>query len=190
MRKTAWLIMLSILMVLVTACGPARYDLNNPVHPFAYTDQEGKPFSSTDLENKVWIANFIFTYCGTVCPTMTANMAELQKKAKEAGLDVEFVSFSVDPERDTPEALKTYLSKFNADFSNWHALTGYTFEEIKTFILKSFKTPISKDPNSDQVIHDTLLYLVDQQGNLVGRYDGMTDVPYDKMIEDIKLLQQ
>lgn len=49
---------------------------------------------------------------------MTANMAELQKKAKEAGLDVEFVSFSVDLERDTPEALKTYLSKFNADFSN------------------------------------------------------------------------
>ncbi|QDS37557.1 SCO family protein [Brevibacillus brevis] len=190
MKKTAWLIMLSILMVLVTACAPARYDYNYPVNEFAYTDQEGKPFSSKDLENKVWVANFVFTYCGTVCPTMTANMAELQKKAKEAGVDVEFVSFSVDPERDTPEALKSYLGKFNADFSNWHALTGYGFDEIKTFILKSFKTPIEKDPNSDQIIHDTFLYLVDQKGIVVNRYEGMTDVPYNKMIEDIKLLQQ
>ncbi|GAB1532313.1 MULTISPECIES: SCO family protein [Brevibacillus] len=190
MKKTAWLIMLSILMVLVTACGPARYDYNYPVNEFAYTDQEGKPFSSSDLENKVWVANFVFTYCGTVCPTMTANMAELQKKAKEAGVDVEFVSFSVDPERDTPEALKSYLGKFNADFSNWHALTGYGYDEIKTFILKSFKTPIEKDSNSDQIIHDTFLYLVDQKGTVVNRYEGMTDVPYNQIIEDMKALQE
>lgn len=121
---------------------------------------------------------------------MTANMAQLQKKLKSAGVEAELVSFSVDPEKDDPEALKNYLSKFNADFTNWNALTGYEFEEIKTFILKSFKSTIVKDSATDQVIHGTSFYLVDQTGTVIAKYDGMTDTPYDEMINDIKLLQK
>ncbi|GEB33406.1 SCO family protein [Brevibacillus parabrevis] len=191
MKRAVWFITLVITIVLATACGSEKASkLNIPVQPFAFTDQDGKPFSSADVENKVWVANFIFTYCATVCPTMTANMAQLQKKAKEAGVDVELVSFSVDPEQDSPEALKAYLGKFAADFSNWHALTGYEFAEIKTFLLRSFRATIAKDAASEQVIHDTLFYLVDQNGKVVARYDGMTDPPYDEIVEDIKLLQK
>ncbi|ALS28562.1 copper chaperone SCO1/SenC [Paenibacillus sp. 32O-W] len=136
------------------------------------------------------ISYFIFTYCETVCPTMTANMAELQKRLKAAGVEAELISFSVDPERDDPATLKSYLEKFDADFTNWSALTGYEFEEIKTFVLKSFKSPIAKDNASDQVIHGTSFYLVDQTGTAVAKYDGMDNTPYEKIIKDIKALQR
>jgi protein SCO1/2 len=190
MKKAFLLGLFSLMIVMVTACGESKHKLRTEVVPFEYTNQEGTPFSSTDLDNKIWIADFMFTYCTTVCPSMTANMAELQNRIKDAGLDVELVSFSVDPERDDPAALKSYLEKFKADFTNWHGVTGYSFEDIKTFALQSFRTVVAKDTASDQVIHGTTFFLVDQSGTVVAKYDGMTDVPYDKVIKDIKSLQQ
>ncbi|GIO06382.1 SCO1 protein [Brevibacillus reuszeri] len=189
MKRFLLLSILCLLTVVVAACGKDKQNpYNIQVQPFTYVDQEGQALSLEDLKNKVWVADFIFTYCTTVCPTMTMNMANLQKKLKAAGVEAELVSFSVDPERDDPAALKSYLSKFDADFTNWHALTGYTFEEIKTFVLKSFKSTINKDSATDQVIHGTAFYLVDQSGTVVAKYDGMTDSTYDDIINDIKIL--
>lgn len=191
MKRAIWLAMLCLTLILVTACRNDKpNNLNIPVQSFEFTDQDGEAFSSSDFKNKVWIADFVFTYCTTVCPTMTANMAELQKKLKSAGVEAELVSFSVDPEKDDPAALKNYLRKFDADFTNWHSLTGYELEDIKSFVLKSFKSTIVKDTATDQVIHGTSFYLVDQSGTVVARYDGMTDTPYDEIINDIKLLQK
>lgn len=193
MRKFMLMGLISIIIVITTACGssnkPSAADFNMKVEPFEYTDQDGSPFSLSDLENKVWIADVVFTYCTTVCPAMTANMAELQKRISEAGIEAELVSFSVDPERDDPAALKGYLGKFDANFTNWHALTGYKFDEIKSFILKSFKTIVVKDTASDQVIHGTSFFLIDQSGSVVGKYDGTMDTPFDQIIKDIKALQ-
>lgn len=191
MKRRLWFFLFLLITMLVAGCGngkPSNYNI--PVQPFAYVNQEGQTLSLADLKDKVWIADFVFTYCTTVCPTMTANMSQLQKKLKSAGVDAELISFSVDPEKDDPEALKTYLSKFDADFTNWNALTGYEFEEIKTFLLKSFKATIVKDTATDQVIHGTSFYLINQSGIVVAKYDGMTDTPYDEIISDIKLLQK
>lgn len=189
MKKLVLYSLLSLLIVIATACGSGKNQVHTQVEPFEFTDQDGNSFTSKDLKNKIWIADFMFTYCTTVCPSMTANMAELQSKLKGAGLEVELISFSVDPERDDPATLKSYMSKFGADFTNWHGLTGYQFSEIKSFVLKSFKSVIAKDTASDQVIHGTLFFLVDRSGTVVAKYDGMTDVPYDKIIKDIKALQ-
>lgn len=180
-----------MIVMAVTACGNGKPNqLNYEVKPFEAVDQNGEPMSLSDLEGKVWFADFVFTQCITVCPTMTAHMSELQKRLEAAGVEAELVSFSVDPERDDPEALKNYLTKFDADFSNWHALTGYEFDEIKTFVLDSFKTVVAKDTSSDQVIHGTSFFLVDPSGTVVAKYDGMVDTPYDKIIKDVKALQQ
>ncbi|MNI49539.1 hypothetical protein D3C73_1041530 [compost metagenome] len=185
------LIGMMMLLLLATACSSGKPNqLDIPVQPFEFTNQDEKPLSLSDLKEKVWIANLVFTHCVTVCPTMTANMAKLQERLKEAGVMAELISFSVDPKQDTPAALKSYLQKFDADFTNWHALTGYDFDVIKTFVLRSFKSTIGKDTKSDQVIHDTYFYLVDQSGTVVAKYDGMLDVPYDKIIKDVKVLQQ
>ncbi len=89
---------------------------------FALTDQNAKPFSNDQLHGKIWVADFIFTQCNSLCPLMTQNMANFQKKS--AGSGVQMVSFSVDPENDTPPILKDYAAKNGADESRWHFLTG------------------------------------------------------------------
>jgi len=190
MKKVALGVILGLMILVIAACGQGKSNqVNLQVQPFEYKNQDGQSISLADLQGKVWVADFVFTYCSTVCPTMTANMAELQQRLKAEGVEAELISFSVDPERDDPAALKAYLSKFNADFSNWHALTGYDFESIKTFVLKSFRSAIAKDMASDQVIHGTSFFLVDPSGTVVAKYDGMTDTPYDQILKDIRALQ-
>ena len=104
---------------------------------FSFIDQEENSFSKQDLKGKVWIANFMFTSCKDVCLPMTYNMSKLQKMLKDEGMqNVEFVSFSVDPEVDKPKVLKTFGDKFNVDYSNWHFLTGYKQKEIERFAMK------------------------------------------------------
>jgi len=178
------------LSILIAGCGREKIKnaKNWPVDSFEYTDQNGEPLSLDDLKGKVWVANFIFTSCETVCPPMTANMARLQQKIREEGLkNVELVSFSVDPEVDTPEKLKEYAAKFTEDQSDWHFLTGYAQKHIEQFAKDVFKTHVYKPKNDDQVIHGTDFYLVNQKGVIVKYYDGL-DVPYDEILHDIKVL--
>lgn len=184
-----------MVLVLLSACGnldkPDDYDFE--VQNFSYTNQDGKAVSLKDLEGKVWIADFIFTNCETVCPPMTNHMSSLQDNMKEAGLEnVDIVSFSVDPTVDKPATLKAFGQKFDADFSNWHFLTGYKQSEIEEFAKTSFKTIVQKPKDDDQVTHGTAFYLVDQEGIVRTRYDGInrSNDADEKVIEDIKALQQ
>lgn len=163
----------------------AEYDWVLP--DFNFIDQNQESLAKTDLIGDVWIANFVFTNCTTVCSPMTANMAKLQKKMKEAGLDYPILSFSVDPERDTPEALKTFSDKFDADLTNWHFLTGYRKEEISQFA-KAFRTLAEMEEGTDQVTHSTKIYLINKEGIIVKGYDGLK-VPFDKIITDLKALK-
>jgi len=190
MKKLSILLTI-IIVVVLSACGKSTIEgaLNYEVQDFTYVDQDGKPFSLDDLKGKVWVADFIFTNCETVCPPMTAHMAQLQRKAKEAGVDVEFVSFSVDPEVDTPEKLKEFGGKFNASFENWHFLTGYSQKQIESFAADSFKTIVQKPKDNDQVIHVTSFYLVDQNGIVLKSYSGVENPPYEEIIKDIQLIQ-
>lgn len=178
-----------LLIVILAACGQSGIEnaLNYDVKDFSYTNQDNQGVGLSDLEGKVWIADFIFTSCETVCPPMTFNMSQLQDKVKEEGIEnVEFVSFSVDPTVDSPEALKDFANNYEIDFSNWHFLTGYSQEEIESFAVDSFKSLVKKPKNDDQVIHQTSIYLVDQNGVVMKDYDGVSDVPYDEIIADIK----
>ncbi|MCA1030376.1 SCO family protein [Bacillus timonensis] len=179
-----------ITMLLVTACSNNEIEnpLNWKVSSFSYTNQNEEEVQLSDFKNKVWVANFIFTNCDTVCSPMTAHMSKLQNMAKEEGLDVTFVSFSVDPEIDSPSILKEFGQKFDADFGNWHFLTGYSPEEIKEFAEKNFKTLALKPKDSDQVMHGTSFYLVNKDGIVVKDYSGVEDTPYEQIIQDIKSL--
>ncbi|PLS18213.1 cytochrome c oxidase assembly protein [Bacillus sp. M6-12] len=185
MKKIA-LFLLFLIFVVLSGCG---IDKNKPyeMESFTYTNQNGKPFGVENLKGKVWIADFIFTNCETVCPPMTASMAKLQQKLQKENLEVELVSFSVDPTVDTPEKLKTYLEKFTQDDLNWNMLTGYTQEEIEKFAREQFQTLVQKPQSSDQVIHATNLYLVDQNGKIVNDY-GFQSSHYNEIIKDINKL--
>ncbi|MBS4193566.1 SCO family protein [Lederbergia citri] len=185
MKKRLFVLLFSILFVL-SACSSTPKS-GTPIKDFNYTDQDRKPFGLKDLKGKVWVSDFVFTNCTTVCPPMTSNMSQLQQEVKDAGLeDVHFVSFSVDPEKDTPEALKKYGEAFGADFSTWHFLTGYSQEEIEDYGPKNFKTIIKKPKNDDQVIHGVRFYLFNKNGEIIADYPGNEDVPFNQIIKDIK----
>ncbi|MBM6619358.1 SCO family protein [Bacillus sp. RD4P76] len=182
-----------VTLLIVSACSgtnelqpPAG---TKPIQDFTFTNQDGKPFGLKDLNGKVWMADFIFTNCETVCPPLTANLSKLQELAKENNLGVEFVSFSVDPEVDTPASMKAYGENFQADFSNWNYLTGYSQKEIEKFTLDNFQALVQKTDASDQVAHTTSFFLVNQEGKVVKSYRGLENTPYEEMIKDIKSLQ-
>ncbi|MDW7616715.1 SCO family protein [Peribacillus simplex] len=180
------------ILLLLTACGSNGVpDAKNwDLEDFSYIDQEGKAFSKSDLKGKVWVADFIFTSCKTVCLPMTSNMTKLQQQLKDEGIsDVEFVSFSVDPEIDKPDVLKKYGDQFNVDYSNWHFLTGYGQEEIERFARDNFKLIVKKPETGDQVIHGTSFFLIDQEGKIMKDYTGLQDIPFDEIIKHIKILQ-
>ncbi|WP_147533681.1 SCO family protein [Bacillus marasmi] len=192
-KKASMFVIVIILSIIISACGQneIKNAKNWPVKDFTYTDQEGKSFGLSDLKGKVWVSDFIFTSCADVCLPMTANMAKLQQMLKDEGIeDVELVSFSVDPAVDTPDRLKMFADNFNADYSNWHFLTGYTQEEIEQKALKDFKAVVKKPENEDQVIHGIDFYLMDQDGKIVAYYDGLDEIPYKQIIKDIKTLQK
>lgn len=179
------------LLLFVSACGkasPIKDPLNYEIQSFQYINQDGKSVSLEDLQGDVWVANFIFTSCTTVCPPMTAHMSELQDKIAAAGLDAKLISFSVDPEIDTPEKLKKFTEPYSLSFENWSFLTGYSQKEIEDFAMKSFKTFVKKPDNDDQVIHQTRLYLVDQNGVVMKDYSGAENPPLDQIVADIKAL--
>lgn len=190
MRKKFALLIGLISLVLLAACGQdVPDDLDWKVEDFTYTEHTKKEFGLEDLKGDVWVANFIFTNCETVCPPMTANLSKLQDKLEKADVDAELVSFSVDPERDTPEELVAFSEKYDADLSNWHFLTGYEGDEIQDFAKSSFQTLALPDPNSDQFTHGTAIYLVNKEGTVVKKYEGVSNVPYEEIVNDVKALQ-
>ncbi|MBA4496143.1 SCO family protein [Paenactinomyces guangxiensis] len=169
-------------------------DLNWKVPDFTFTDQNGKSFGLKDLKGKVWLADFIFTRCPNVCPPMTANMAKVQKHLNQSGVDVSFVSFSVDPDYDKPAVLKKFAEEHNAILQNWTFLTGYKLEEIQPIAKETFKGNIihQKGPSPDVPVlvnHPTQFYLIDGTGKVVKFYDGLKPNP-EQILKDVKELQK
>lgn len=154
---------------------------------FQYINQDNEQVSLENLKGEVTVANMVFTNCTTVCSPMTANMARLQRMANEEQLDVNFLSFSVDPEVDTPEVLKGFGNNFEADYTSWDFLTGYTQKEIEEFGMENFKTIVAKPKNGGEVVHGTSFYLIDQEGTIIKSYDGL-DVPYEDILEHVEIL--
>ncbi|WP_201715545.1 SCO family protein [Rossellomorea arthrocnemi] len=191
MKKFYWGSILISAMLLLSGCAEFEAETDWQVQDFNYTNQKSEEVGLKDLKGDIWIADFIFTSCETVCPPMTYNLTKIQKQLKEEGInDIRFVSFSVDPEVDTPEKLKEYIGNYETDTNKWDLLTGYDQKEISTLAEESFKVLVRDDPSSDQVIHGTSFYLVNKEGKVVKNYSGVQDVPYEEIVSDIKLLKK
>lgn len=181
------------LSLFVAGCGEAiETNMSEDVLDFEFTTQENETLALDDLKGNYWITDMIFTNCTTVCLPMTANMKTLQENMSQEGIDnVELVSFSVDPDYDTPEVLKTYGESYDADFSNWTFLTGYDFETIKELSIKSFKSMLVEAPEgTDQVTHGVKFYLVNPEGKVIKFYDGVESASMDTIINDLKKVTQ
>ena len=152
---------------------------------FEFTDSDGNLISQEELSGKVWVADFIFTTCTMACPVMTGNMNLIHKAFKNND-KVRIVSISVYPEYDTPEILKEYASRYNANTNRWHFLTGPE-ENVKHVIKNGFKM----GDYEDIIFHSEKFALVDQKNRLRGYYNGMQPDDVTRLKKDMeKLLKE
>lgn len=199
MRKFLSLPVLLLVVLILSACssGDFKADYKEKVQPFTFTNHKNEEVSLEDLKGEVWLAQFVFTNCTTVCGPMMHNMAELQDALIEEGVeDYKIVTFTVDPVFDKPDVMQDYLDRFApTDPSKWEMLTGYKQSTIIELAKKSFMTlVIPAAEGDDQVTHGMSFVLVDQEGNSVKMYNGVEegDKPFKEympdIVEDIKNL--
>ena len=158
------------------------------VRPFKLKNQFGREVGLEDWGGKIIIADFFFTSCPSICPKLTRNMKKLQTAFKKTDSLVRFVSFTVDPTRDTVQALKAYGDKFGIDHDTWFMLTGDK-NELYDIALNEFKASIASNGNIDTgFIHTDRFFLLDKERVVRGWYSGLDSVNLDKLIKDVVLL--
>ena len=193
-RITAWKVMLVLIpfvtlaallwlrQIEVQALRQRTVSAYGTVPPFQLTNQFGQPFGSAQLAGKIWIADFVYTTCPGPCPMISTRMGELQKPLEKT--DVQLVSFTVDPEKDTPEVLRKYADNLHADPTRWTFLTG-----PKSTIYKlshdGFKLAISDGSDAEGIpVHSTRIVLVDRHGEIRGYYDAVGPDAITNMVAD------
>ena len=165
---------------------PVLYQLPS----FQLLNQYGKPFGSQELKGKFYIANFFFSSCPTVCPELMEKVRTVQHRVRGLGTHVAIVSFSVDPENDSPQKLLKEAEKYKANPHVWSFLTGKK-QEMRDLILDGFKLPMG-DPHSFNeslydIAHSQKMVLVDPSGNIRGFYSSDKD-GINQMMIDLGLL--
>jgi protein SCO1/2 len=164
------------------------------IPPFALTERSGRTVTNRDLAGKIWVADFIYTTCPGPCPIVTAGMARIQEAVK-SDPQVMLVSFTVDPNSDTPPVLAAYANKFGADPNRWWFVTGSEkplFNLIQNGFLQWVQDN-SGHPLVDgefKVTHSTRLSLVDGNGVLRGIYDGLDVGERANLLRDIQKLEK
>jgi protein SCO1/2 len=169
--------------LLAAACARREpLPLLGEVPAFQLTAETGEPFDSRSLAGHTWVADFIFTNCPGPCPMMTAHFERIQKKT--AGTPVRLVSFTVDPARDTPEALAAFARRFKAEPARWHFLTGDR-ARLHELGLNAFH--LNSVDGSLQ--HSTRFALVDGRGRIRGYYLTSESGFLDALLADIRRLE-
>ena len=193
-KSIAWYVTLILIPVLTAAflfwLRHAQMERNSrrvipnygTVPAFQLTNQDGQPFGTEQLNGKIWIVDFIFSTCPGPCPMISSRMADLQKPLEKT--DVRLVSVTVDPEKDTPEVLRGYADKLQAQRGRWDFLTGQkaTIYELSQ---SGFKLPVTEDGDQPGVpVHSTRAVLVDRRGTIRGYYDVLAPDTLTKLVAD------
>jgi protein SCO1 len=171
---------------------PVWYSSNSKESPpashfpeFSLVDQSGKKLSRGDLENKLVVANFFFTYCTNVCPTLTSSMSRVQNAFKDKN-NVMLLSHSVTPEFDIAPMLQAYANANNIDGKQWRLLTGTPSELSKIAHEGYFVPKTAVGPSG--FIHTELFVLLDGKHRVRGVYNGTLQLEVDLLIKDMKQL--
>ena len=168
-RAALWVFVLSWLFACAQKAILPHY---GPMPEFALQDQHGRSLTQRDLHGHVVVIDFIFTSCPDVCPLLTEQLSALRKQLPKTD-KLRFVSFSVDPEHDTPERLRQFAAQHGADRPDWWFLTG-PIDHVKRVVTQGFKQAMqaeSTEPGrARNVLHGTHFVLVDPSGEIRGFY--------------------
>jgi protein SCO1/2 len=179
---------LSGLMLCIAMAADQRLAVIQQMPDFTLTTQDGKELRPADLKGKVLLISFVFTTCSGSCPATTARMVQVQERLKERGLlrtdRVRLLSITLDPARDTPDALRRYMKLYDADPASWTFLTGDRAHVEK--VIAAWGMWAKPAPNG-QLDHPSRIFLVDGHGKIREIYDlSFLKAPW--VVEDIETL--
>ena len=157
---------------------------------FRYLNHDSIWIDSKEMKGKVWIANFFFTSCPSICPPMMSQMKRLNTITKDVAKHLKFISFTIDPNHDTPAVLRTYKKDMGIQSQNWMMLTGDE-EETHRLGIENFMVHADKDPMAaGGFAHSDGMVLIDREGYIRGIYRGTYTADVDQLNKDIRKLLQ
>lgn len=169
--------------MLLSGCAPQKpLKVLGEIPPFQLLDQSGGKFDSAALSGHIWVADFIYTTCQGPCPRMSSHMRALQQAT---GAQLKLVSFTVDPDNDTPAVLAAYAARFSAGSASWSFLTGDK-ETLNALDRDAFKLGTI----GAGMDHSTRFVLVDQKGRIRGYYGIAEGNPVDRIVKDAARLEK
>jgi len=167
-----------------------EYKHIHQIQPFSFQDQNGNVFNSDSLKGKIYVANFFFSICPSICPKMTTNLRILQKTFSHEK-EFKIVSFSVTPWIDTAAKLKEYGLRNNINVANWRLLTGEK-KQIYTLGRNSFfaEKTIGLAKNETEFLHTETMVLIDKKSRIRGVYNATNPEEIPRITEDIEILMK
>lgn len=158
------------------------------IAPFRFLNQDGDTITEKKFEDRIYVADFFFTTCQSICPKMAVNLALVQEKFKDND-SVLILSHTVNPQHDSASVLKAYAQLVHADLKKWTFVTGPK-QSVYDMAIKSYLLPAGEDAQAEGgFLHSEQLILVDKGKHIRGIYDGTSLPDVNKLIDDIKLLQ-
>lgn len=206
LRRLSWgLLAAAMLAVAVTAVMAPRWraapagswplpPVLGEVPAFELVNRDGGRVTGRDLLGAPWVADFIFTRCSLSCPRMTARMVQLPRMLSASGGLVRRVSFSVDPDFDTPAVLQQYADSWGIEDPRWLFLTGAR-EAVEVLVREGFRLAVDASPPAGQasplepILHSTRFVLVDAAGAIRGYYDVARGEELARLARDLAALQ-
>jgi protein SCO1/2 len=168
----------------VNAKGDTVY---HQIPSFHFLNQDSVFVSEKDVEGKVYVADFFFTTCPTICPKMKTQMLRIYERYKDRD-EVRIISHSIDPDFDTPNVLKDYATRLQVKAPKWNLLTG---DKAAIYQLgqKSYMVSAQEDPNeAGGFVHSGAFILVDKNRHVRGIYDGTVEAEVNHLLEDMEIL--
>jgi protein SCO1/2 len=162
--------------------------LYHTIPEFRYLNQDSVPIKSETMKGKIWISDFFFTHCPTICPPMTSQMKRLNNNLSDLSGEIQFMSFSIDPERDTPSRLREYIRAHEIAAFNWYFFTGNEQATHRLGIESFLVHAGTDDTQPGGFAHGDIFTLVDREGHVRGIYHGTEQEDVDKLEKDTRKL--
>jgi len=159
------------------------------IAPFQFVDQDSVLTTNATFKDKIYVADFFFTSCRTICPIMKTQMLRVYEKTKSMP-DVLILSHTIDPEFDTVALLHDFADRLGVESRYWHFVTGKKDSIYKIAQTSYFATAMEAKEEPDGFIHSGAFLLIDKKGRIRGKYDGTVEKDVDRLITDIEQLRK
>lgn len=159
------------------------------IAPFQFVDQDSAIVTNETFKDKIYVADFFFTSCRTICPIMKTQMLRVYEATREMP-DVLLLSHSIDPEFDTVALLHDFAARLDVTSNRWHFVTGVKDSIYKIAQTSYYATALEDKTEPDGFIHSGAFLLIDTRGRIRGKYDGTKEDDVNRLIADIKRLRQ